>query len=145
MTDSGLECIVNGTNAHPSKSRHVSYWSLTLSAKPLPMFFSIPKNVLPLSTYSLPVFPSGANQTHDAPVKPLQAALLPSPSIVALVVKNPPASTGGKRHGLDPWVRTILRRRPGQPTPVFLPGESHGWRSLVGCSPCTELDTTETT
>ena len=22
-----------------------------------------------------------------------------------------------------------------QPTPVFLPGESHGWRSLVGCSP----------
>ena len=55
VTDSGLECIVNGTNAHPSKSRHVSYWSLTLSAKPLPMFFSIPKNVLPLSTYSLPV------------------------------------------------------------------------------------------
>ena len=79
--------------------------------------------------------PSGANQTHDAPVKPLQAALLPSPSIVALVVKNPPASTGGKRHGLDPWVRTIPWRRPGQPTPVFLPGESHGWRSLVGCSP----------
>ena len=33
------------------------------------------------------------------------------------------------------------------PTPVFLPGESHGWRSLVGCSPWgrTELDTTETT
>ena len=32
-------------------------------------------------------------------------------------------------------------------TPVFLPGESHGWRSLVGCSPWgrTESDTTETT
>ena len=26
-------------------------------------------------------------------------------------------------------------RRKWQPTPVFLPGESHGWRSLVGCSP----------
>ena len=25
--------------------------------------------------------------------------------------------------------------RKWQPTPVFLPGESHGWRSLVGCSP----------
>ena len=25
-------------------------------------------------------------------------------------------------------------RRKWQPTPVFLPGESHGWRSLVGCS-----------
>ena len=24
-------------------------------------------------------------------------------------------------------------RRKWQPTPVFLPGESHGWRSLVGC------------
>ena len=30
-------------------------------------------------------------------------------------------------------------------TPVLLPGKSHGWRSLVGCSPwgCEELDTTE--
>ena len=38
-------------------------------------------------------------------------------------------------------------RRKWQPTPVFLPGESHGWRSLVGCSPwgCRELDTTEAT
>ena len=26
-------------------------------------------------------------------------------------------------------------RRKWQPTPVFLPGESHGWRSVVGCSP----------
>ena len=34
-----------------------------------------------------------------------------------------------------------------QPTPVFLPGESHGWRSLVGCRQWgrTELDTTEVT
>ena len=34
-----------------------------------------------------------------------------------------------------------------QPTPVFLLGESHGQRSLVGCSSwgCTELDTTEAT
>ena len=33
------------------------------------------------------------------------------------------------------------------PTPVFFPGESHGWRSLVGCSPWgrTESDTTEAT
>ena len=29
----------------------------------------------------------------------------------------------------------ILRRRQWHPTPVLLPGESHGWRSLVGCSP----------
>ena len=36
-------------------------------------------------------------------------------------------------------------RRKWQPTPVFLPGESQGWGSLVGCHlwGCTELDTTE--
>ena len=37
------------------------------------------------------------------------------------------------------------RRRQWQPTPVLLPGKSHGRRSLVGCSPwgCEESDTTE--
>ena len=29
----------------------------------------------------------------------------------------------------------IYRRRQWHPTPVLWPGESHGWRSLVGCSP----------
>ena len=38
-------------------------------------------------------------------------------------------------------------RRTWQPTPVFLPGESQGWGSLVGCHlwGFTELDTTEAT
>ena len=38
-------------------------------------------------------------------------------------------------------------RRQWQPTPEFLPGESQGWRSLVGCCPRgrTESDTTEAT
>ena len=37
------------------------------------------------------------------------------------------------------------RRRQWQPTPVLLPGKSHGQRSLVGCSPwgCEESDMTE--
>ena len=33
------------------------------------------------------------------------------------------------------FLREAGRRRQWQPTPVFLPGSSHGWRSLVGCSP----------
>jgi len=39
----------------------------------------------------------------------------------------------------------IVRRRQWQPTPVLLPGNSHGRGSLVGCSPwgCEESDTTE--
>ena len=51
------------------------------------------------------------------------------------------------RSGLDPWVRKISWRRKWQPTPVFLPGESHGQKSLVGCSPQShdELDMTKGT
>ena len=37
--------------------------------------------------------------------------------------------------GFDPWVGKIPWRRKWQPTPVFLPGESHGQRSLAGYSP----------
>ena len=40
-----------------------------------------------------------------------------------------------KRCRFSPWVRKIPWRREWQPTPVFLPGESHGWRSLAGYSP----------
>ena len=29
----------------------------------------------------------------------------------------------------------LSERRQWHPTPVLLPGKSHGWRSLVGCSP----------
>ena len=52
-----------------------------------------------------------------------------------LVVKNPPANAGDLRHEFDPWVWRIPRRRKWQPTPVFLPGRSHGQRSLAGYSP----------
>ena len=40
-----------------------------------------------------------------------------------------------KRCRLDPWVRKVPWRRAWQPTPVFLLGEPHGERSLVGYSP----------
>ena len=40
-----------------------------------------------------------------------------------------------RRPGLDPWVREIPWGREWLPTPVFLPGESHWQRSLVGYSP----------
>ena len=45
----------------------------------------------------------------------------------------------------ETWVGKIPWRRKWQPTPVFLPGESHGRRSLVGYSPQShkESDTTE--
>ena len=49
------------------------------------------------------------------------------------VVKTPPANAGDgdsvPGEGEIPW------RRRWQPTPVFLPGKSHGQRSLAGSSP----------
>ena len=57
------------------------------------------------------------------------------PSQVALVVKNLPANAGDIR---DAGSIPGLGRSPGggkwQPTPVFLPGESHGLKSLEGYS-----------
>ena len=52
-----------------------------------------------------------------------------------------------KRRRFDPWVRKSPWRRKWQPTPVFLPGESHGQRSLVCYSPwgLKESDMTEHT
>ena len=69
-------------------------------------------------------------------------------SQVALVVKNLPANTGDhERHRFDPWVGKTFWSRKWQPTPVFLPGESHGERGLAGYSPwvCKELDMIEVT
>ena len=62
-------------------------------------------------------------------------------SLVAQLVKNPPAVW-------ETWVNCLVGKmpwkRPRKPTPVFLPGESHGQRSLEGYRPwCPkESDTT---
>ena len=50
-----------------------------------------------------------------------------------------------KRCGFNAWVGKIPWRRAWQATPIFVPGESHGQRSLVGYSPegHTESDKTE--
>ena len=62
---------------------------------------------------------------------------------MALVVKSLSDNVGDLRHRFDPWVGKIAWRREFLPTLVFLPGGSHGQRSLVGFSPGghQELDT----
>ena len=59
-----------------------------------------------------------------------------------MVQLSHPYMTTGKTIALTRWtfvskVMSLLFnwRRQWQPTPVLLPGKSHGWRSLVGCSP----------
>ena len=65
--------------------------------------------------------------------------------MISLICMGFPGGTSGKepaclcsrckRPGFDSWVRKIPWRREWEPTPVFLPGESHGQRSLEGYSP----------
>ena len=62
------------------------------------------------------------------------------------VVKNLPANAGDVRNvGLIPGLGRFSCNRKWQPFPVFLPGKSHGQRSLEGYSPWgqKESDTTE--
>ena len=57
---------------------------------------------------------------------------IPGASLVALMVKN---LLQCRRIRFDPWVGKTPWRREWLPTPVFLPGEFHGQRSLEGYSP----------
>src|SRR5574337_1211256 len=50
------------------------------------------------------------------------------------MIRRPPRST------LFPYT-TLFQSRQWHPTPVLLPGKSHGRRSLVGCSPCYQSGT----
>ena len=63
------------------------------------------------------------------------------------MVKNLLANARDMRDAVRSLGREDPLERKWQPTPVFLPGESHGPRSLVGYSPwsCEELDMTEHT
>ena len=58
------------------------------------------------------------------------------------MVKKSPTT---QEMGFNPWVGKIPWRREWQPTPAFLPGKSHGQRSLAGYSPwgCKASDKTE--
>ena len=64
-----------------------------------------------------------------------------------LVASQVPLCRRLERREFDPWVGKISWRKTWQPTPVLLPGESHGQRSLEGYSPwgCKELNMTEAT
>ena len=56
--------------------------------------------------------------------------------VPGLMIKNPPTNAGDAKDArlMPGWGRSPWRRK-WQPTPVFLPGESQGQRSLVGYGP----------
>ena len=67
--------------------------------------------------------------------------------MVSLRCKHPNIDLSCPKHLIDILFTLMHWRRKWQPTPVFLPGESQGWGSLVGCHlwGCTELDMAEVT
>jgi len=67
--------------------------------------------------------------------KLIVASICGGVSQVAVVVKKKKKNRLPKRCRFDLWVGKIPWRRAWQPTPVFLPGESHRQRSQAGYSP----------
>ena len=62
--------------------------------------------------------------------------------LIKEIIQRSPGGSDGKqsalqswRPGFDPWAGKIPWRKEWLPTPVFLPGKSHGQRSLAGCIP----------
>ena len=68
------------------------------------------------------------HHTHTHATTPCRA------SLTAQAVQNLPAVRGPVR-SFDPCVAKIPWKRKWQSTPALLPGESHAYRSLAGCSP----------
>ena len=85
-----------------------------------------PPNKTPLISGGDCIFWSTASTNFNTRLADLLA------SLIAQLVKNLPAML---RPWFDSWVGKICWRRERLPTPVFLPGECHGQRSLAGCSP----------
>ena len=84
----------------------------------------------------------------DAPLRALREIPYDLLCRILKQKQNPLANVGRpKRRGFNPWVGKIPRRRKRQRTPVFLPGEPHGRKSLVGyiSQGHKESDTTELT
>ena len=116
-------------------------------------FIPIPFSPSPIPNLTHPLAPSYCQYTYSSkwnlcPLDSVRTRIgvfcsFLATSQLALVVKNPSANARDSASILG--VGKIPQRKQWQPTLVFLPGKSHGQRSLVGYSQwsCKELDTTE--
>ena len=106
-----------------------------------------------ICSFSEIAMPSGLNPDLEGQLNQLQKgqpSRILEPSLTCQVArgKKPACQCRRhRRHGFNPWVRKIPWRRAWWLTPVFLPGGSHGQRSLAGYSPWgrKEWDLTEAT
>ena len=92
--------------------------------------------VLSVESLDVPLKKSGSKEDLAKKICILYRAMLSLRSFPGGSSGTEPTCKGRrhKRCEFDPWVGKIPWRRLWQPTPVFLPGESHGQRSLAGYS-----------
>ena len=95
-------------------------------------FYGSTSGILP-STHNSPISVGVQSPTLLKKCVSLKMRINCRASLMAQVVKNLACQYG--RPSFDPWVGKIPWRRAWQPTPVFLAGDSHGQRSLVGYRP----------
>ena len=117
--------------------RWPKYWSFSLSiipSKEIPGLISFRMDWLDLLAVQGTL--KSLLQHHSSKASILRCSVFFRTSLAAQMVKRLSAT---QETGFDPWVGKIPWRRKWQPAPVFLPGKSHGQRSLAGYS-CKESE-----
>ena len=123
--------------------RWPKYWSLSFNISPS----SEHLGVISFRMDSLDLL--AVQESQESSPTPHSKALILQHSAFFTVQLSHPSMTTGKTIALtrrtfvdkvmsllfNMLSRLVIRRRQWHPTPVLLPGKSHGWRSLVGCSP----------
>ena len=149
-----MDCSLSGVSVHgdsPGKNAGVGCHFLLQGIFPIQGSNPRLLSLLYWQAGSLPLTPPGnpvlANfngcSNHDFSYKFFHFQLCGNHNCIFLIsISGFPSGTSGKqptcqcrrhnRRQFNPWVRKTLWRRAWQPTPVFLPGESHGQRTLGG-------------
>ena len=113
-------------------SSSIFSWSFFLSSSSgTPMIqmlghLTLSQRSLSLSSFLLIIFYFFLSASLISTIISSTSLILSSASVILLLVPS---------RVLLISVTALFQRRKWHPTPVLLPGKSHGWRSLVGCSP----------
>ena len=121
------------TKAAPTAGPGPLSWALRLSQEP-PLL-----RILFTSRLQSPLV---SNPLHEASLLSLSGFCL---LVASWLIRGPSSYHFSQRSSTGFWLDPKVRQRTWQPTPAFLPGNSHEQRSLAGYSPwgCKELDATD--
>ena len=165
-----LDCSPSGSSIHGTLQARIVEWTVMPSSRgssqlrdrtsPAPAGGFFTTSTTQEAHLKPGLGPNGSSPLPSPPGTTTQAQVHSHSLVCNKPKQSPwgcPGDTSGKAHacqcrrykrrGLHPWVGKIPWRRKWQPTAVFLPGESHGKRSLAGYCPWDrrELSMTEAT